>query len=159
MRQLLKLTKLTNNYSQIHIQMSFIQAELRAPEHLEGTFVPWATGRQLPPPKLPTVVWHSSCSQLQAMWHSAFFISSANELAFLFTRWKGCKLRLISANTVVNRTLLRVCHSACSAVSCLLAGAQFGLLACSVLASCAAKWIQCTWRHRYNVAQNCLAKT
>lgn len=66
----------------IHIQMSLVQAELCVPEHLEGTFVPWATGWQLPPPTLPTVVWHSSLSQLQAMWHCAFPVSSANEQVF-----------------------------------------------------------------------------
>lgn len=49
MRQSLKLT---NNYSIIHIQISFIQTEPWAPEHLEGTCVPWVTGRQLPPPRL-----------------------------------------------------------------------------------------------------------
>lgn len=82
MWQLLKLTNFTNNYSPIHIQILFIPTEIWVPEHLEGTFVPWVTGRQLHPRRLPTVVWHSSLSQLQAMWQCAFLIPSANVQVF-----------------------------------------------------------------------------
>lgn len=76
---IIEINQLTRNYSPIHIQISFIPTGLWAPEHLEETFVLRVTGRQLPPPRLLTVAWHSSLSQLQAMWHRAFLVSSASK--------------------------------------------------------------------------------
>lgn len=128
-RTIIEILQLIRNHSLIHIQMLvfcfvvfffLIQTEHRAAEHLEETFVPWVTGRQLPPPELLTVLWHSLLSQLRAMWHRASLIHR-QWTSLLLTQWKGCKLHFIAANPVANGTLSRVHVVACV----LLAGARF----------------------------------
>lgn len=51
MWQLVKFTNLPTITAHflIHIQISLVQTDLWVPEHLEGTFVLWVTGGQLPP--------------------------------------------------------------------------------------------------------------
>lgn len=132
-RTIIEILQLIRNHSLIHIQMlgffkKKIQTELRAAEHLEETFVPWVTGRQLPPPKLLTVLWHSLLSQLRAMWHRASLIHR-QWTSLLLTQWKGCKLHFIAANPVANGTLSRVLVVACV----LLAGARFVVVAVLLL--------------------------
>lgn len=120
MWQLLEFTNLPTITVKFIFKCLSFRAELWVPEHLDETFVPWVTGRQLPPPKLLTVVWHSLLSQLQALWHCAFLIHS-QWTSLLLTQWKGCKLHFTAANPVTNRTLFWV-----HVIPCLhLAGARF----------------------------------
>lgn len=74
MWQLLKLTNLqtiTAHFSPIHIQMSFGLDWALSAWTSGSNFCSLSDGRQLPPRRLPTVGWHSSLSQLQALWHGA----------------------------------------------------------------------------------------